>query len=302
LIYAVKGRPGGGKSYYATRKVVQELMKGKCVVTNVNLKPDWAEVAAKHDLFNRARGKSLPAIASDLRSRCHLLDPNDADALRELFRVRVVGEKESRAVAVLDECHNWLNARMWNDGDRGDYVAWFTQHRKLGFDVYLLSQAIESIDAQIRRLIEYWVVLRNLKRWKIAGLSMVPVNLFIAITVWDGGPGSETMIVKREAFPLTWQKDVYYTMGLSHVMAREYDRPDALWLPRTVEREASDGCVSPVEAHAIVPSADPRRAGELELGGVPLSRAVLTAEESGERLGDEGDPADRKWQSGESER
>jgi hypothetical protein len=288
VIYAVKGRPGGGKSYYAARKAIQELMLGKCVVSNVNLRPGWAEKAAQHAYFSRMRGKSVDEIASGLSLRYHQLDPDDTDALRELFRVRVAGERESRGVAILDEAHNWLNARKWNDGDRSDYVAWFTQHRKLGFDVYLLSQAIESIDAQIRRLIEYYVVLRNLKRWKVVGISPVPVNLFIAITIWDGGPGSEQMITRREVFPLTWQKDTYFTMGLSHGLAAEYYRADALWLPRRAPGAELAGCVAP---HSELPGVLGER--PYPVGG--LDRVVLREEmtsvliEESEGEGDSGD-------------
>lgn len=290
MIYAVKGRPGGGKSYYAARKAIQELMLGKCVVSNVTLRPGWEEKAAQHAYFSRMRGKSIDEIASGLLSRYHQLDPDDTDALRELFRVRVAGERESRGVAILDEAHNWLNARKWNDGDRQDYVAWFTQHRKLGFDVYLLSQAIESIDAQIRRLIEYYVVLRNLKRWKVVGISPIPMNIFIAITVWDGGPGSEQMIVRREAFPLTWQKDTYFTMGLSHGLAAEYNRPDALWLPRRVPGAEQAGCAAPNCELPAAPGEWSYPAGGMDR--VVLPDEALSLEEARGELEHEGDPAD----------
>lgn len=287
MIYAVKGRPGCGKSFYATRKIAKALSDGRCVVTNVVLQPGWSERMARHDLSARLSGKSIDEIASGYRARLHALDSDDPEAMRELFRVRVAGTREGRVVAVLDEVHNWLNARTWNEGDRGEYVAWFTQHRKLGFDVYLLSQAIESVDAQIRRLIEYWVVLRNLKRWKVAGLTLVPVNLFVAITVWDGGPGSEQMIVKRESFRLSWHKDLYDTLGLSHTLAAEYARDDAIHLPKTSGVEPQGECLPPPAAPAAVIVS-----GVRETSGFTMPGVVARPVELEEFEGLEGDAED----------
>ncbi|MFN8131542.1 MAG: zonular occludens toxin domain-containing protein [Solirubrobacteraceae bacterium] len=55
--------------------------------------------------------------------------------LQELFRVRMPGRREGRGVMVLDEAHNWMNSRLWKDTDRLELVRFFSQHRKLGWDV-----------------------------------------------------------------------------------------------------------------------------------------------------------------------
>jgi zona occludens toxin len=285
VIFGVKGTPGAGKSFYATRKIANDLLLGKCVVGNITMRPDWAEIIAKHDYIGRAKVRNFGQLERSLKARYHQLDPDDPDAMRELFRVRIAGTKEGRAVAVLDEAHNWLNARTWNGEDRAEYVRWFTLHRKLGFDVYLISQAIESIDAQIRRLIEYEVVLRNMKQFRVAGISLVPVNFFLAITVWKAGPNGQPIIIRREGFPLSWKRHLYDTMGLAHGMAGEFARSDALWLPRMAEPDASVGCEAPAGAQAghLEPLARP---------GLELAGFASCPDPTGE-LGGEGDPADK---------
>lgn len=282
MIYGVKGSPGAGKSYYAMRKLVQSIQAGKYVVTNLTLREDWEALVARRDVIGRLSGKKILDIERFLRKRYYQLDPDDPEAIRDLFRVRLRGEKEGRGVAILDEAHNWLNARMWTDDDRAEYVRWFTQHRKLGFDVYLISQAIESIDAQIRRLIEYKIVIRNLKRFRVGGIPLIPVNIFIAITLWESGPGgyqAPSMITKREVFPLSWYRRLYETHGLSHGLD-ELERDDAIWLPA---EEAE-----PERSRALV------RGAGATLGALRRAARVDTSADPqpGEEAVGDGDPSD----------
>jgi len=125
-----------------------------------------------------------------------------SDDLDEILRVRVKGDPdalpqdlEGRADMVLDECHRWLNARMWDSGigmskdeatrARLKLVAFFSAHRHYGYNVYLITQNLENIDKQIRTLFEYRVSLKNLRRVKVLGVPLFPINVFVALRFWN---------------------------------------------------------------------------------------------------------------------
>lgn len=243
MIALVQGPPGNGKSFYAIRKAAEALENGKCLATNVELAPDaYAKIAARNPLrrFNkRARDKRARQLAAQT-----LVSEN----LQELFSIRLRGRGEGRGVMILDEAHNWMNARAWSADDRAHIVRFFSQHRKLGWDVYLIAQDAEMIDKQVRALAEYIVSLRNLRRAKWAGVPISPVNLFLAVWRWHA---TTTTVVKREAFTLNYAKDLYDTYATSHGLHGEHD--DALWLPRQPDPTASAG------ARGATDGADPAR-------------------------------------------
>ena len=109
--------PGGGKSYTAVRRVVEAVLEGKCVAGNVELVPDWPErIARRHWPFWLRRGRRRRFLR-EARSRYHFTED-----LGELFRLRLAGRGEGRGLMVLDEAHNWMNARSWSAEDRREIV------------------------------------------------------------------------------------------------------------------------------------------------------------------------------------
>jgi zona occludens toxin len=227
MIVMVTGPPGNGKSYYALRKLAQALDAGKPVATNVELAPDFARTIARSNPVRRLLRRTDRAAARIERQAYVSTEP---DGLSELFALRLRGKGEGRGVMVLDEAHGWLNARDWSGKGRGDVVRFFSQHRKLGWDVFLIVQDAEMIDRQVRSLIEYHVILRNLKRAKVPvlGIPFAPVNMFLALWTWHG---THRAVVRREVFRLAWPKRLYDTHQTHHGLTGE-DDPSAVWLPR----------------------------------------------------------------------
>lgn len=260
MIVLWTGAPGSGKSYSAVKLIVDALEAGKCVATNVALADDWALQAAKGNPFRRLVPGRVKATARRWEARTLV-----SDDLDDLFRVRLEGRGESRGVMVLDEAHNWVNSRTWDTDETGQgrskgeatmrrlkVVRFFTQHRKLGWDVFLITQSAEAVDAQIRRLFEYHVTLRNLRRFKVVGIPVMPFNFFLALWGWNDAGGS---IVKRQAFRLNRRiARLYDSLALSHGL--EDDELAPILLPRPKAAEPAGGLGRrPAPAH---PNPSPR--------------------------------------------
>ena len=208
VITLVTAPPGGGKSYYSIRRVADALMEGKPVAGNVELSEDWVRRIARRNWVFWLRPFKRREFIRHAQDRYHFTED-----LEELFRLRLPGKGEGRGRMVLDEAHNWMNARSWSAEDRKAIVKFFSQHRKLGWEVDLIAQHPEMIDKQVRNLCEYIVYLRNLKKASWGGVRLFPFNLFLAITCWHA---SKRVVVKRELFRLTWRKDLYDTEATSH--------------------------------------------------------------------------------------
>lgn len=233
MIAIVTGPPGSGKSFYAVRKIADALQAGKPVVTNIPLREDWAEYLANAHFLRKAMPGRRTALAKKYRKLLFY-----AETLDEAFGVRLRGSGEGRGVRVLDEIHRELNGRTW-DADEDDktsraaavrnrqvIVKNFSAHRHYGFDDYLLTQALENIDAQVRRNFEYHIQLRNLRRMKLMGIPVTPFNVFLAVWHWHGLAKKD--VIKRETYMLNSLKKLYDT----HALARELpDDESVTWLP-----------------------------------------------------------------------
>jgi hypothetical protein len=251
MIRLVTGKPGHGKSYYAVRAIRNALDDGKWVATNVGLSEGWADVMARTNWARRLVPGRCERMARAYEAR--LLVTHD---LHEVARLRLPGcgrceacrdarpcRREGRGLLVLDEAHGWLNARTWDQTHDGRAVAkheavaqrlavvgLFTQHRKLGWDVLLITQAAGNLDSQVRSNYEYHTHLKNVRRFRVLGLvPVVPVNVFVAVTVWhdveNTRQGVETFLLSKKL------ARCYDTMATSHGVA---EREDVLLLPDVI--------------------------------------------------------------------
>lgn len=95
--------------------------------------------------------------------------------------------KEGEILLVIDECQIMFNARDWGQKNRAAWCAFFTQHRKLGYEVILVAQFDRMLDRQIRSLIEYEWIHRKVSNFGIAGKIFSLLfggKLFVAVKVW----------------------------------------------------------------------------------------------------------------------
>lgn len=158
MIYVVTGHLGSGKTLLAVHLVHEYLKSGRRVASNVTLQLDKL-----CEPSNRQTAIRLPHI------------PNEAHL--EALGLGYEGpyNEDKFGVVLLDEAGKWLNARDWNDKERRGLFAWLTHARKRGWDVILIVQDYEALDAQIRRSItEVYVQCLRLDRVKV---PFLPVRL-----------------------------------------------------------------------------------------------------------------------------
>jgi hypothetical protein len=155
-IHVILGKPGSGKSLYATSRVFEELATGtRNVVTNLPLHPGR---------LNEYLQKRYPDRDCRLIQRLRVLTD---DEMREFWKYRgpegVAGgdpEGKSGVAYFLDEAHIAFNAREWANLGKGA-LHYLSQHRKLGDVVWPITQAPGNLDKQFRSVAEDFTVLRN---------------------------------------------------------------------------------------------------------------------------------------------
>lgn len=194
MICLYSGTPGSGKSLHAARVIYQSLRLGLPVLANFplaveNIKPRWRGEYVEFDNGTLTPG-ALVQYAQDYWQRSG-------------GRV-----KEGRLLLLVDECQLLFNAREWNVKGRGEWLSFFTQHRKYGYDVILIAQFDRMIDRQIRSLIEYEQVHRKVSNfgWKGKLISAFALgNLFVSVKVWyplKEKVGSEFFLARKKYYSL----------------------------------------------------------------------------------------------------
>jgi hypothetical protein len=233
VIRAVTGTPGSGKSFYEVCRLHDQLSRGGYVATNLPLREDWAEVLARGLLLRRPFSRLWKRVAAGYRDRLFWSeDLTELCAVKLLDkRVRHFRNREGIGLMIVDEAHEHLNARGWDQADRERVVKSISRSRHRGWDVDLVTQSIDSIDKQIRDRVEYEDRLRNLHRAQMLGMPLLPVNAFLMVRLWHGGP--------RTATP----KPSGYKLRLIDYHGRAYDTHG---LQELAHDELLDGTLAPV--------------------------------------------------------
>lgn len=163
MIYIYTGTPGSGKSLHVAEKIRARVQRGGVVITNFIYNCEVLRVK-EYSGYMRIKNEDLtPEFLVDF-----------SDYYKDVVK-KVKHLKEESITLVIDECQLIFNSRDWKHQDRMGWISFFSQHRKLGYEIILVAQDKEMIDKQIRALIEYEIIHRKVKNInKIAALiSMV---------------------------------------------------------------------------------------------------------------------------------
>lgn len=211
MITFYSGTPGSGKSLHVASEILKNIRAGVNVIANFEVNE-----ASLRQKRGKPRGQFVHLSNGELMGRVQAKDASSAksvalsavDALYGFavnFHARnAKGQmREHQTLLILDEAQILFNSRTWQDSSRMEWVTFFTQHRKYGYDVIIISQLERLIDRQIRGCFEFEVSHKKMVHYKTLGafLSMpFRGNLFLAVTHWYGARGKDSVTGSRFFF------------------------------------------------------------------------------------------------------
>lgn len=173
MITLYSGTPGAGKSLHLASRLYNRMKHVRAPIIG-NFKANFSSL-------KKPKGDYLYMDNVDLTPERLIWFSQNYSA----YKGRHV--KEGEILLVIDECQLLFNSRDWGNRDRGAWLSFFTQHRKLGYEVILIAQFDRMLDRQIRSLIEYEWVHRKVSNFGTPGKIMSAFcmgKLFVAVKVW----------------------------------------------------------------------------------------------------------------------
>lgn len=255
MIEVQQGTPGSGKSAAAVSRALLHLRKGGVVAANFSLVDGWSDRVSKNHILSRFSQQFRYKHADSLYNRFFRV--HSLNAIKEIDPKRLStglykdnGKyQEGMGLLILDEAQLVFNSRKSMSGNKNlDWIEFFTQHRKLGWNVILIAHTIEMIDSQIRPLAEYESRFRNLQKVKIpfVGLPMSPFPLFLVIRRYAGlGPGA-SVIADKDLYPLPlWAAQLYDSLEVFSADKWQEDTlPSLCGAPPVPPSGVGGGCLS----------------------------------------------------------
>lgn len=151
-VYLVEGEMGQGKGIFAAFRACQYYRHG-------------LRVAANYPFDTYYLGQDCENVID-----CLPIYPSHKSI--ESLGYGSPSEDSLNGALFLDEGLLFLNSRDFAQKGRTQFNQFFTQIRKLRWDVYIMVQGIDMIDSQIRdNLIDYHVVVKRLDRYRIPFFS-----------------------------------------------------------------------------------------------------------------------------------
>lgn len=174
MISLYSGTPGSGKSLHVASRIYHGLRFGRKTICNfeINLK-----------YVHKRKYNKLPFLYVDNED----LKPDKLIKISQEHFKNSKRIKEDDILLVIDECQLLFNSREWQKGNRKEWLSFFSQHRKYGYEIILVAQFDGMIDKQIRSLIEYDYKHRKASNFGLVGriMSMATLgNLFCAVKMW----------------------------------------------------------------------------------------------------------------------
>jgi hypothetical protein len=149
--YAVHGKKGTGKSKFSVYMMRVAGSQGRRIAGNFPVYLD--KLLPNHhrvwytQLPNRPTRRDLDALGHG--------NPDSYD-------------EERNGVLFLDELSVWLNSRSFQDKYRDELIDWAAHGRKLGWDVYWITQNPLQIDRQVREsFLEYSLRMKKLDQVRL---------------------------------------------------------------------------------------------------------------------------------------
>jgi len=162
-IFALTGKPGAGKSYFATRCIIAEITQGnnRTIVTNVPINRQALRAYVKKD-FNLYDLETFSDNRFFFSNRGHYQLKID-NASENLDFGTVLQDDDEGILYIIDEAHLYFNARNWKHM-MGATLSYITFIRHIGDTCIYMCQKFSDIDSQFRGKTQAFHLLRNLDK------------------------------------------------------------------------------------------------------------------------------------------
>lgn len=145
MIIGFVGTPGSGKTYEAVKKIVDNLLTGRVIYTNIEGIEDGEcqeMIKSVCNLDDYQLKKQLICVSNSEALTCH-------------------ETAKHGSLIVIDEVHKLFSSREWNTDKNKKFAEWASTHRHFGFDVVLITQDINKVDSHVRSLLEWCYLFRK---------------------------------------------------------------------------------------------------------------------------------------------
>lgn len=168
MINLYTGTPGSGKSLHAVALVLRMLRHKRYVIANF------------------AMSFTKKELAKGYEERFFYM-PNEEITIERLLEFAIdmhffEKQRESQALVLIDEAGGRFNCRDFKNSDRAEWIDFFSQHRKVGYDFVLVAQNDRMLDRQIRGYIESEIRHRKINNF--GPFFLLPFPVFVAIEYW----------------------------------------------------------------------------------------------------------------------
>lgn len=158
MIVLYSGNTGSGKTLHAMRDVVLADRDDNPIVLNFELNMNY--IRNKDRVFTVDNSELTPQYLEKFA--------------RDYWSAMGERVEEDRILLIIDECQLIFNTRSWVKNFKIGWGGFFSQHRKMGYKIILITQNHEFIDKQVRTLIEY-----EFKHRKVSNAG--PFGVFLSI-------------------------------------------------------------------------------------------------------------------------
>ncbi len=183
VISIIQGTIGSGKSAVSLLRGIQHLDSGGVLALNYDLVPDWADRLSRKNIWVRLGLWDRKELADSYYKRCFKIGNVDslyelAEKIPDLCKGWAKRQREGNALLIMDEAHLYFNSREW--AKNKDFIQFFSQSRKLKYDVLMVAHGLEMIDKQIRFFVEIEERFRNLQKVRIP-YTPIPFTPFVPV-------------------------------------------------------------------------------------------------------------------------
>lgn len=165
-IFGLTGKPGAGKSYFATRVIIAEIMEGKNrpIVSNVPINKEKLRQYTGKDFYYYPLETYTDNKAFFSNRGYYNLEVDDLGANVDF--APLLKEDDEGVLFIIDEAHLYFNARNWKHMPQAT-LSYITTIRHVGDSLIWMCQKFSDIDSQIRGKTQAFHLLRNLEKEKL---------------------------------------------------------------------------------------------------------------------------------------